>query len=112
MPPRRVGALNEYSPSKITLQIAELQAIYYVAASIFILFTSLVMGTEMSLDLIFGWDALRGDTTTGWMMGFVWLSCAFVLFVYPSLSFSSLYLLSSLPYLVDLDKTMANKRTE
>lgn len=79
MPPRRPGALNEYSPTKIATQILALQAIYYVAASIFILFTCLVMGTTFSLDLVLGWDALRGDTTTGWMLGFVWLSCAFVL---------------------------------
>lgn len=79
MPPRRAGALNEYSPSKIALQILELQAIYYVTAVLFIFFTTVVMGTSFSLDLLLGWETLRGDTTTGWMLGFVWLSCAFVL---------------------------------
>ena len=85
MPPRRPGALNEYSPTKIFIQILSLQAIYYVAALIFIFFTTVVMGTSFSLDLLLGWETLRGDTTTGWMLGFVWLSCDFVLFVPSSL---------------------------
>lgn len=91
MPPRRPGALNEYSPSKIFIQILSLQAIYYVAAIIFIFFTTVVMGTSFTLDLVLGWDHIRGDTTTGWMLGFVWLSCDFVMCVSllsPLISFS------------------------
>lgn len=81
MPPRRPGALDEYSPSRIFLQILSLQAIYYVSALLFIFFTTVVMGTPFTLDLLLGWETLRGDTTTGWMLGFVWLSCDFVLYV-------------------------------
>ncbi len=89
MPPRRrPGALLELSPWKIAKQIAALQAIYYVTAVILIFFTCVVMGTQFSLDLVLGWDALRGDTTTGWMLGFVWCGDAFVEYVF---SFLDLY---------------------
>lgn len=71
--PPRPGAIAELPPLKILSQIAALQGLYYMAALVLMLFTVLVAGTKFSLDLIFGWDAVRGDTTQGWLMGFVWV---------------------------------------
>lgn len=79
--PPRAGAANELPPLRILGQIAALQSIYYAAALVLMLFTSLVAGTRFSLDLVFGWAELRGDTTQGWLMGFVWLCCAGVTIV-------------------------------
>jgi len=50
-----------------------LQAIWYVVATTMILFTALVAGRHFSLDMVFSWRSLRGDTTVGWMLGLVWL---------------------------------------
>lgn len=71
--PPRAGALGELPPLRIFSQIVALQSLYYFAALILFLFTALVAGTKFSLDLIFGWDAVRGDTTQGWLMGFIWV---------------------------------------
>jgi len=79
--PPRPGALAELPPLRILSQILALQAIYYVAAVVLILFTTLVMGTSFSASLVLGWDALRGDTTTGWMLGLVWMLNAFLGYV-------------------------------
>jgi hypothetical protein len=82
MPPRRrpprPGALTELPPLKIVRKIVLLQLLYYVCATVLILFTTLVAGTVFSVDLIFGWDNLRGDTTVGWMMGLVWMLNSFL----------------------------------
>ncbi|RYP06938.1 hypothetical protein DL765_009304 [Monosporascus sp. GIB2] len=74
--PPRSGAIAELPPLRILGQIAALQGIYYAAALVLMLFTTLVAGSQFSLDLVFGWSSLRGDTTQGWLMGFVWLCCA------------------------------------
>ncbi|KAH8668610.1 integral membrane protein S linking to the trans Golgi network-domain-containing protein [Xylariales sp. PMI_506] len=74
--PPRPGAISELPPLRIASQIVLLQAIYYAVALFLMLFMSLVAGTGFSLDLVFGWSALRGDTTQGWLVGFVWLCCA------------------------------------
>ncbi|KAI2624447.1 integral membrane protein S linking to the trans Golgi network-domain-containing protein [Xylaria nigripes] len=74
--PPRSGAIAELPPLRILGQIAALQCIYYAVALVLILFTSLVMGLQFSLDLVFGWASLRGDNTQGWLLGFVWLCCA------------------------------------
>ncbi|KAI0165208.1 integral membrane protein S linking to the trans Golgi network-domain-containing protein [Hypoxylon sp. FL1284] len=79
--PPRAGAANELPPLRIIGQIAALQGIYYAAALVLMLFTTLVAGTRFGLDLVFGWADLRGDTTQGWLMGFVWLCCAGVTIV-------------------------------
>ena len=71
--PPRPGALAELPPLKILSQIAALQGLYYAVALVLMLFTTLVAGTTFSLGLVFGWDAVRGDTTQGWLMGFVWI---------------------------------------
>ncbi|KAI9373695.1 integral membrane protein S linking to the trans Golgi network-domain-containing protein [Aspergillus egyptiacus] len=77
MPPRRrpppAGARTDLPPLKIVRKILVLQIAYYVSAAALILFTSLVYGTGFSLDLVLSWDALRGDTTIGWMLGLVWM---------------------------------------
>jgi hypothetical protein len=71
--PRRSGALTELPPLKILGQMAILQAVFYGSALVLTLFTALVAGTPFTLDLVFGWEAVRGDTTQGWLMAFVWL---------------------------------------
>ncbi|KAF7121594.1 hypothetical protein CNMCM5793_009064 [Aspergillus hiratsukae] len=76
MPPRRrapAGSRTDLPPLKIVRKILLLQTAYYVSATALILFTTLVYGTGFSLDLVFSWDALRGDTTIGWMLGLVWM---------------------------------------
>ncbi|KAI0016559.1 integral membrane protein S linking to the trans Golgi network-domain-containing protein [Xylariomycetidae sp. FL0641] len=74
--PPRSGAIAELPPLRILAQIAALQGIYYVAAMILMSFTTLVAGSKFTLDLVFGWASLRGDTTQGWLIGFVWLCCS------------------------------------
>ncbi|KAK4111526.1 hypothetical protein N656DRAFT_798917 [Canariomyces notabilis] len=71
--PPRPGALAELPPLKILSQIAILQGLYYAGALVLMLFTVLVAGTSFSIDLVFGWAAVRGDTTQGWLMGFIWV---------------------------------------
>lgn len=71
--PPRAGALTELQPLRIATQIATLQALYYVTAVVLMLFTSLVGGMSFSLDMILGWNVVRGDTTRGWLISFVWL---------------------------------------
>ncbi|KAH8194010.1 hypothetical protein TruAng_011825 [Truncatella angustata] len=86
--PPRSGAITELPPLRIAGQIAALQGIYYAVALVLMLFMALVSGTGFSLDLVFGWGSLRGDTTQGWLVGFVWLCCAGAVYVF------SLFLLS------------------
>ncbi|PYH89238.1 hypothetical protein BO71DRAFT_390024 [Aspergillus ellipticus CBS 707.79] len=77
MPPRRrpprAGSRTDLPPLKIVRKILLLQLAYYATATALILFTTLVYGTVFSLDLVFSWNALRGDTTIGWMLGLVWM---------------------------------------
>lgn len=53
--------------------MAALQAAYYTAAFILLLFNAMVSGQGFKLDLVFGWAAVRGDTTQGWLMAFLWI---------------------------------------
>lgn len=71
--PPRPGAMAELPPLKIASQIAVLQILYYFGAIVLMLFTALVAGVSFGLDLVFGWEAVRGDTTQGWLFGFVWV---------------------------------------
>ena len=79
--PPRPGALTELPPLKIVRKILLLQALYYVCITALVLFTTLVAGTVFSIDLIFGWDSFRGDTTVGWMLSLVWILNSFLWFV-------------------------------
>ncbi|KAK3207292.1 hypothetical protein GRF29_103g442421 [Pseudopithomyces chartarum] len=78
--PPRPGALADLSPTRIASQILLLQLAYYACAAVLIIFTALVFGKEISTDLLFSWQSLRGDTTVGWTLGLVWvlnsLTCA------------------------------------
>ncbi|KAJ5574138.1 uncharacterized protein N7459_008565 [Penicillium hispanicum] len=81
MPGRRrlpAGSRTDLPPLKIIRKIILLQLAYYACATILILFTTVVYGAPFSLDLIFGWDYLRGDTTVGWMLGLVWMLNCFI----------------------------------
>jgi hypothetical protein len=83
--PPRAGALSDIQPLKIAAQILTLQLLFYLAALILFLFTALVAGSEFGADLILGWDKIRGDTTQGWVLAFVWvLNGGLVMYVLPS----------------------------
>ncbi|QDS71265.1 hypothetical protein FKW77_000879 [Venturia effusa] len=71
--PRRPGALADLNPLRIFTQIILLQVAYYAGATVLIVFTALVAGKQLSLDLLLSWRTLRGDTTVGWMLGLVWI---------------------------------------
>ncbi|CAI7609198.1 unnamed protein product [Penicillium pancosmium] len=72
------GSRTELPPLKIIRKILLLQVAYYAGATVLILFTTVVYGTPFSLNLVFGWDYLRGDTTVGWMLGLVWMLNCFI----------------------------------
>jgi len=71
--PPRPGALADLSPTRILTQIVLLQLAYYACAAVLIVFTAIVAGKEVSLDLLLNWRSLRGDTTVGWTLGLVWI---------------------------------------
>ena len=85
--PPRAGALSDLAPLKIVRRIILLQTTYYLGATVLIVFMALVAGQTFTVDLIFNWRNLRGDTTRGWMLALVWMldglvgSVLFVLFV-------------------------------
>lgn len=79
--PPRAGAITELPPLKILSQIIMLQVLWYVVGTVLILFTALVAGRAFSFDMVLSWESLRGDTTVGWMLGFVWLLNSFLGFV-------------------------------
>ncbi|PBP19805.1 hypothetical protein BUE80_DR009306 [Diplocarpon rosae] len=112
--PPRPGALTELPPLKILSQILLLQAQYYIAGTLLILFTVLVAGRKFSLDLVFGWTALRGDTTVGWMLGLVWLLNALISYGTPLPSSSSPSLPSQAypPFRTPLKQTRIAELTE
>jgi len=88
--------VSEHSqPLRTLLHIVLLQSIYYLSATLLILFTTLVAGSPFSASLIFSWRAVRGDTAVGWTLGVVWLLCGLVMY--------SLSPLSQLPTLHDVD---------
>ena len=75
MPARR-GAPTagiDLPPLKIIRKIFILQVAYYVSATVLILFTTIVYGTNFSMDSLLNWDLVRGDTTIGWLLGLVWM---------------------------------------
>ena len=95
--PPRAGALTELQPLKIATQIAILQGLYYVVAATLMLFTALVAGVPFSLTMVLGWEGVRGDTTQGWLLSFVWLiDGGFCMYVGSSISSFSLSLSLSL----------------
>lgn len=70
---RRPGALADLQPLRILTQIVILQVAYYVGAAVLIVFTALVAGKQVKLDLLLSWQTLRGDNTVGWMLGLAWM---------------------------------------
>lgn len=71
--PARPGALADLAPLRILTQICVLQALYYACAAALILFTTLVAGKDVSLDLLFSWRTIRGDITVGWTLALCWM---------------------------------------
>lgn len=70
-PLRRPGALTELPPLRIVSQIAALQGVFYAAALTLTLFAALAAGTRFGVEMVFGWEGVRGDTTQGWLLGFL-----------------------------------------
>jgi hypothetical protein len=71
--PPRPGALADLAPLRILRKILLLQLAFYFTGSVLIVFTVLVAGRDLSLDLLFNWRTIRSDTTVGWMLAMVWL---------------------------------------
>ncbi|EGX46975.1 hypothetical protein TWF173_001628 [Orbilia oligospora] len=70
---RPASALESLSPLWILSQIILLQAAFYVVAAILFLFTTLVLGSAFSLDLMFSWVPLQADNAVGWTLAMVWI---------------------------------------
>lgn len=101
MPPRRrrpprPGALADLAPLQILKQIILLQLSYYATALILLVFTVLAAGKHMSIDLLFGWESLRGDITEGWMLGLVWMLNSLIRYVFPCIVKDKAYKLTYL----------------
>lgn len=79
--PARPGALADLAPTKILVQIVILQLIYYAIATALIVFTALVAGREVKIDLLLDWKTIRGDVTTGWMLGLCWMMDSLIWYV-------------------------------
>lgn len=79
--PARPGALADLAPTRILSQILLLQLLYYAVAAALILFTALVAGKQVTLDLVLSWRTLRGDITTGWMLGLCWMMDSLIWYV-------------------------------
>lgn len=75
------------TPLKILTQIITLQAAYYTLASALILFTALASGKPFSVDLIFSWQSLRGDTAVGWTLSLCWIVVAGIGWVFFNIFF-------------------------
>ncbi|KAF4594953.1 SYS1-related integral membrane protein [Ophiocordyceps camponoti-floridani] len=71
--PPRAGALSDLQPAKVATQIALVQTTFYASSLVLMLFTALVAGMPFGPDLVLGWEAVRGDTTRGWLLALVWL---------------------------------------
>ncbi|KAF2144694.1 uncharacterized protein K452DRAFT_245748 [Aplosporella prunicola CBS 121167] len=80
--PPRPGALADVAPLRIFTQIVLLQLAYYLSAAILILFTALVAGKDVNLDLLLSWRSLRGDVTVGWMLGLIWMLNSLICVIY------------------------------
>ncbi|KAK8218185.1 integral membrane protein S linking to the trans Golgi network-domain-containing protein [Phyllosticta capitalensis] len=80
--PPRPGALADVAPLRILTQILLLQLAYYVSAAILIIFTALVAGKDVSIDLLLSWRSVRGDVTVGWMLGLVWMLNSLICVIY------------------------------
>jgi len=76
--PARPGALADLAPLRILTQIAVLQLLYYLVAGALILFTTLVAGGQLSPALLFDWQQIRGDVTTGWTLALCWMMTSLV----------------------------------
>ena len=76
--PARPGALADLAPFRILTQIVILQVLYYVVASALIVFTTLVAGNQVSPNLLFDWQQIRGDITTGWTLALCWMMTSLV----------------------------------
>jgi len=86
--PPRPGVLADLSPTRILSQILFLQLAYYACAAALIIFTALVSGEEVSVDLLLSWRTLRGDTTVGWTLGLVWVLNSLSWYAYQNASHS------------------------
>ncbi|KAK6497706.1 hypothetical protein TWF481_012109 [Arthrobotrys musiformis] len=70
---RPASALESLSPLWILSQIILLQTAFYAVAAVLFLFTTLVLGSTFSLDLVFSWVPLQADNAVGWTLALVWI---------------------------------------
>lgn len=77
----RRGAAEPFQPLHTMSQILALQSLYYLSATLLMLFTTLVAGRPFSMVLIFSWRAVRADTAVGWTLGVVWMLVSLIMFV-------------------------------
>lgn len=72
--PIRTRAPNSLAPLRILKQIAILQTVFYLSATLLIVFTVLVAGYTFSAGMVLGSSTtVRGDTALGLTMGLLWL---------------------------------------
>ncbi|KAF8449616.1 integral membrane protein S linking to the trans Golgi network-domain-containing protein [Terfezia claveryi] len=72
--PIRTRAPNSLAPLRILKQIAILQTVFYLSATLLIVFTVLVAGYTFSAGMVLGSStSVRGDTALGLTMGLLWL---------------------------------------
>jgi len=76
--PARPGALADLAPFRVLTQIVVLQALYYLIAAALIIFTTLVAGQQVSVGLLFDWQQIRGDVTSGWTLALCWMMTSLV----------------------------------
>lgn len=80
---RPASALESLSPLWILSQIILLQTAFYVVAAILFLFTTLVLGSKFSLDLVFSWVPLQADNAVGWTLAMVWVCNSLTKYAFP-----------------------------
>lgn len=88
--PARPGALADLAPSKILAQIVILQILYYAVAAALILFTAIVAGNKVTADLLLSWKSIRGDVTTGWMLGLCWMMDSLIWYSFQGMTLKGL----------------------
>ena len=82
--PTRARVPNSLAPLRILKQIAILQTVFYLSATLLILFTVLVAGHTFSAGMVLGSStAVRGDTALGLTMGLLWLLSGLVVSALP-----------------------------
>ena len=103
--PPRPGSLSELPPLRILFQIAAIQTLYYLAATLLAAFAALLSGSPFGPANVLGWAVVRGDTATGFARAAVLLATGGLIMHVTLLS-------SSLSPLSSKTKTQTKKKEE